>query len=125
MKLVANVGSESHTSSRAWARLEDTAGKQIPARLQPDPDAHTVNARWFLAEADLPNGAIFRYKCGGADGARGVNRYAHDKRYRMDESVEVREVQIDCGPHVAWIKGRFTDIVDVTISREIDTREGF
>src|SRR5690348_11228277 len=104
MKVVVIVGSESHTSSYASAKLETPIkdpkdGKsywqQTPQAwkraMKRDEERSRLNANWWMLELEVPEGTILRYTVKGARGARGSERAGAVLEFRVSESAEVVE----------------------------------
>lgn len=137
MKIIAIVGSESHTSSYASARLETpikdpkdgkTYWQQTPQAwkrgMKKDEDRSRLNANWWLLELEVPEGAILRYTVKGGRGAHGADKSGSVLEFRVSESAEVIEAAPDAALVDGFIKGRMIRLQSPP-KKQIDTEHGF
>jgi hypothetical protein len=137
MKLIVETGSENHTTSSARMQVRYVGGPDdgkylyevLTRQVRKTWLTSDKHAKWVQAEYDLPEGTEIAVVGKGATGARGANRYAFHRIYRLDSQAEVLEEQIDVGLRTCLLKGRLVLVRDMLAEREqaarINPDEGF
>lgn len=138
VKIVIETGSESHTTSSARLQASFVGGAyngqylyqqaqfQVKAEWDKSNDKHS---KWVTTEYDLPAGTQFVVIGRGATGARGANKHLFQRVYRVEETADVLEEQIDVGLRTCLLKGRLMLVRDIAAEAEraktVETDKGF
>jgi len=110
-KIIAVLGSESHTTSRFWAKLSindkpvtfrDAVSKEWQTNFG---DKH---AAWCECVFAVKDGDIVTFEAGSNTGNRGANRDRTNITLRFDSSVEVADIPVAAGK----LTGRLVEICD-------------
>lgn len=137
VKLLIETGSGSHTTSSASCQAKFRGGQYDgkflyeAKQFQVSAEWHNniTNERWVTTVYELPEGTEIEIIGKGRTGARGVNKHAFHRIYRLEGAAEVQEFTIDVGLRDCDIKGRLVLVKDVLAKKETDIKtsqqEGF
>ena len=133
MKFMIETGSESHTTSSASLQakyhggeydgkfLYEVKSRQISTEWFPIQGGK--HGRWVVTVFELPEGTEIEVIGRGRTGNRGVDHHDTHRIYRLDESAEVLDEDIDTGLRDCRIKGRLVLVRDVLASKEAGLKQ--
>jgi len=111
MNIVTVIGNESHTTSRAWAKIK-MDGKQLSHADSISKKWLTEygnkHATWVECVFDVRDGAEIEWEAGSNTGARGANRTRIHQEFIADTHADVLEAQSTGYPDM--LKGRLREV---------------
>jgi hypothetical protein len=117
VRIVAVIGSESHTTSRGWANIS-VNGSRLNHRDAVSKDWLTnfkdKHASWVECVFEVPNGATVTWEAGANSGSRGSDRRRQNLVFTADAGAGVYESEsIGYPASNAKIQGRLRLAQDV------------